>query len=56
MLEDNTLIMNYEYVIGLDQIRKKDIKIAGGKGANIGETREARTVYKDPNGWNKTNC
>ena len=37
MLEDYTLIMNYGYVIGLDQIGKHDIKIAGGKGANIGE-------------------
>ena len=37
MLEDYTLITNYGYVIGLDQIGKHDIKIAGGKGANIGE-------------------
>ena len=37
MLEDYTLSMNYGYVIGLDQIGKNDIKIAGGKGANIGE-------------------
>ena len=37
MLEDNILFMNYGYVIGLDQIGKHDIKIAGGKGANIGE-------------------
>ncbi|MGZ5510157.1 MAG: PEP/pyruvate-binding domain-containing protein [Nitrososphaeraceae archaeon] len=29
--------MNYGYVIGFDQIGKNDIKIAGGKGANIGE-------------------
>jgi phosphoenolpyruvate synthase/pyruvate phosphate dikinase len=29
--------MNYGYVIELDQIGKHDIKIAGGKGANIGE-------------------
>ena len=37
MLEDYTLSMNYGYVIELDQIGKNDIKIAGGKGANIGE-------------------
>ena len=37
MVEDYILIMNYGYVIGLDQIRKHDIKIAGGKGANSGE-------------------
>ncbi|MGI0033360.1 MAG: phosphoenolpyruvate synthase, partial [Nitrososphaeraceae archaeon] len=29
--------MNNGYVIGLDQIGKHDIKIAGGKGANLGE-------------------
>ncbi|MGZ8890981.1 MAG: PEP/pyruvate-binding domain-containing protein [Nitrososphaeraceae archaeon] len=37
MLEDYTLSMNDGYVIRLDQIGKNDIKIAGGKGANIGE-------------------
>ena len=29
--------MNHGYVIGLDQIGKDDIKIAGGKGANLGQ-------------------
>src|SRR5512145_1761090 len=29
--------MNHCYVIGLDQIGKDDIKIAGGKGANLGQ-------------------
>lgn len=29
--------MNNAYVIGLDQIGKDDITIAGGKGANLGE-------------------
>ena len=29
--------MNNAYVIGLNQIGKNDIMIAGGKGANLGE-------------------
>jgi pyruvate,water dikinase len=29
--------MKNGYVIGLDQIGKDDIKIAGGKGANLGQ-------------------
>ena len=37
MVEDYILIMNYGYIIGLDQIGKHDIKIADDKGANIGE-------------------
>ncbi len=37
MLEDYTLITNYGYVIGPDQIGNHDIKIAGGKVANIVE-------------------
>ncbi|MGH9982178.1 MAG: PEP/pyruvate-binding domain-containing protein [Nitrososphaeraceae archaeon] len=37
MLENYTLITNYGYVIGPDQIGNHDIKIAGGKVANIGE-------------------
>lgn len=30
-------MMNHDFVIGLDQIGKDDIKIAGGKGANLGQ-------------------
>lgn len=29
--------MAFDFVIGLDRIGRQDIKVAGGKGANLGE-------------------
>ena len=34
--------MDFDYVIELDQIRKDDLRKAGGKGANLGEMIEIR--------------